>query len=216
MPPLIWICLAVWVTHFCGIRNCCLRVKSAALVDVTLSHGGLATWERLFWSSQWLLWNVLPRSTFDITAFAESNTRQATIQRRVKQHPTLINPLPVRQQVCIGEKQGRVYTLLPVFYRQYLVAARSQAVCISSRLASEDSVVSRSGGEDVLEMRTYSKDTWRSKEYVWLFASWHERSSCWSCRVSPRHCSLLVHRYEYEWTAGEHLQLARTTTSSLT
>ena len=35
-PPLIWSWLAVSVTHFCGVRNCCL---SAALVDVTLSHG---------------------------------------------------------------------------------------------------------------------------------------------------------------------------------
>ena len=67
MPQLIWICHAVSVTHFCGIRNCCLQVTSEALVDVTLFH-----------------------------------EEQGTIQRRVKQHPTLINLLPVRQQVCIG------------------------------------------------------------------------------------------------------------------
>ena len=92
---------AVSVTHFCGIRNCYLRVKSAALVDVTLSHERLATWERLFRSSQWLLSN----GTCDFTAFAECNTRPATIQRRVKQHPTLINPLPVRQLVSFWKNK---------------------------------------------------------------------------------------------------------------
>ena len=190
------------------------------------SRGELVTWERLLWFSQWWLSNVLPRSPSDSTAFAMSNTWQATTQRQVRQHSALISPLPVRQQVCIGEKQVG-------FHAPRLVLSVSGGSTFGSNVhffASYERGF-RCLGLLLLALRR-DKRCWTSKclsitscphgllaniveGYVCLFALLHEHSSCWSCRVSPRQGSLLVHRYEYGWTVQANLRLARATTSPL-
>ena len=60
--------------------------------------------------------------------------------------------------------------------------------------------------------------SWRTswRHTFWLFALWHVRSSYWCCRESFRYCSLVIHRSKYEGTAGGHVLLTRTTTSSPT